>query len=72
LDSHGYYAIPLAQGAPAGAQRGTAAGKMLAQPKILRVLRNGQPAATNPIMLQGDHGSVAYRNILIRPLDGTP
>jgi hypothetical protein len=25
-------------------------------------------AATNPIMLQGDHGPVAYRNIHIRPL----
>jgi hypothetical protein len=25
-------------------------------------------AATNPIMLQGDHGPVAYRNIYIRPL----
>jgi hypothetical protein len=26
-----------------------------------------QEAATNPIMLQGDHGPVAYRNIYIRP-----
>jgi len=25
-------------------------------------------AATNPIMLQGDHGGVAYRNIYVRPL----
>lgn len=25
-------------------------------------------AATNPIMLQGDHGPVAYRNIYVRPL----
>lgn len=25
-------------------------------------------AATNPVMLQGDHGPVAYRNIYIRPL----
>lgn len=25
-------------------------------------------AATNPIMLQGDHGPVAFRNIYIRPL----
>ncbi|MEJ7708507.1 MAG: DUF1080 domain-containing protein [Pyrinomonadaceae bacterium] len=25
-------------------------------------------APTNPIMLQGDHGPVAYRNIYIRPL----
>jgi hypothetical protein len=25
-------------------------------------------AATNPLMLQGDHGPVAYRNIYIRPL----
>ncbi len=26
-------------------------------------------AARNPIMLQGDHGPVAYRNIYIKPLD---
>ncbi len=64
------------------------AAKMMAKPKILRVLLNGvavqenftlpgptlshlniQPAATNPIMLQGDHGPVAYRNIYIKPLD---
>jgi len=25
-------------------------------------------AARNPIMLQGDHGPVAYRHIYIRPL----
>jgi 3-keto-disaccharide hydrolase len=25
-------------------------------------------AAMNPLMLQGDHGPVAYRNIYIRPL----
>ncbi|MFN7920678.1 MAG: DUF1080 domain-containing protein [Bryobacteraceae bacterium] len=25
-------------------------------------------AATNPIMLQGDHGPVAYRNIYVRPI----
>jgi hypothetical protein len=25
-------------------------------------------AATNPIMLQGDHGAVAFRNIYVRPL----
>jgi hypothetical protein len=25
-------------------------------------------AATNPIMLQGDHGPVAFRNIYVRPL----
>jgi hypothetical protein len=25
-------------------------------------------AATNPIMLQGDHGPVAFRNIYYRPL----
>ena len=25
-------------------------------------------AATNPLMLQGDHGPVAFRNIYIRPL----
>jgi hypothetical protein len=25
-------------------------------------------AATNPLMLQGDHGPVAYRNIYVRPL----
>ncbi|MBI1791020.1 MAG: DUF1080 domain-containing protein, partial [Acidobacteria bacterium] len=25
-------------------------------------------AAVNPIMLQGDHGAVAFRNIYIRPL----
>ncbi len=28
-----------------------------------------RPAAMNPIMLQGDHGPVAYRNIYIKPLD---
>lgn len=28
-----------------------------------------QPAARNPIMLQGDHGPVAYRNIYIKPLE---
>jgi hypothetical protein len=27
-----------------------------------------EEAALNPIMLQGDHGPVAYRNIHIRPL----
>ena len=25
-------------------------------------------AATNPIMLQGDHGPVAFQNIYVRPL----
>jgi hypothetical protein len=25
-------------------------------------------AAENPLMLQGDHGSVAFRNIYVRPL----
>jgi len=25
-------------------------------------------AAENPLMLQGDHGPVAYRNIYVRPL----
>lgn len=30
---------------------------------------NIRPSATNPIMLQGDHGPVAYRNIYIKPLD---
>jgi hypothetical protein len=27
-----------------------------------------QEAAQNPLMLQGDHGPVAFRNIYIRPL----
>ena len=64
------------------------AGKMIARPKILRVVLNDvpvqenfilpgptlshlniQPAATNPIMLQGDHGPVAFRNIYVKPLD---
>jgi hypothetical protein len=27
-----------------------------------------EEAATNPLMLQGDHGPVAYRNIYVRPL----
>ncbi len=27
-----------------------------------------KPAPTGPIMLQGDHGPVAYRNIIVRPL----
>jgi hypothetical protein len=29
-------------------------------------------AAENPLMLQGDHGSVAYRNIYVRPLRPLP
>ena len=33
-----------------------------------RASMNIPEAATNPIMLQGDHGPVAYRNIYIRPL----
>jgi hypothetical protein len=62
-----------------------AAGRMVAKPKILRVLLNEIPvqenftlsgptlssmkiaeAARNPIMLQGDHGPVAFRNIYIK------
>ena len=27
----------------------------------------GQETATGPLMLQGDHGPVAYRNVLIEP-----
>ena len=27
----------------------------------------GQETATAPLMLQGDHGPVAYRNVLIEP-----
>jgi hypothetical protein len=65
-----------------------AAGKMIAKPKIARVLLNDvpvqenftlpgptlshlelKPAARNPIMLQGDHGPVAFRNIYIKPLE---
>ena len=65
-----------------------AAGRIMAQPKVLRVLLNGipvqenftlpgptlshmeiKPAAANPIMLQGDHGPVAYRNIYIKLLE---
>jgi hypothetical protein len=33
-----------------------------------RAHMNIAEAATNPLMLQGDHGPVAYRNIYIRPL----
>jgi hypothetical protein len=29
---------------------------------------NHAEAAMNPLMLQGDHGPVAYRNIYVRPL----
>lgn len=65
-----------------------ASGKMMAKPKVARVLLNEAPvqenitllkpttshmeipeAATNPIMLQGDHGPVAFRNIYIKPLE---
>ena len=65
-----------------------AGGKLMAKPRILRVMLNGvlvqqeftlpgptlshmeiKPAATNPIMLQGDHGPVAYRNLYIKPLE---
>ena len=65
-----------------------AAGKMMAKPKILRVVLNDvavqedvtlagpttshldvAPAARNPILLQGDHGPVAFRNIYIKPLE---
>ncbi|MCX6630287.1 MAG: DUF1080 domain-containing protein, partial [Candidatus Solibacter sp.] len=64
------------------------AGKMMANPRILRVLLNNvpvqenvtllrpttshleiSPAARNPLMLQGDHGPVAFRNIYIKPLE---
>jgi len=63
-------------------------GKMMAKPKVLRVLLNEtpvqenvelqhpttshmniSPAPRNPIMLQGDHGPVAIRNIYVKPLD---
>ncbi|MGE0103850.1 MAG: DUF1080 domain-containing protein [Blastocatellales bacterium] len=33
-----------------------------------RAAMNLPEAATNPIMLQGDHGPVAFRNIYVRPL----
>jgi hypothetical protein len=33
-----------------------------------RAAMNIKEAARNPIMLQGDHGPVAYRNIYVRPL----
>jgi hypothetical protein len=33
-----------------------------------RAAMNHPEAAKNPIMLQGDHGPVAYRNIYVRPL----
>jgi 3-keto-disaccharide hydrolase len=33
-----------------------------------RAAMESPEAATNPLMLQGDHGPVAYRNIYIRPL----
>ncbi|HVX66151.1 MAG TPA: DUF1080 domain-containing protein [Bryobacteraceae bacterium] len=33
-----------------------------------RAAMNIPEAATNPIMLQGDHGPVAFRNIYVRPL----
>lgn len=31
----------------------------------------GDESARGPLMLQGDHGPVAYRNIRIRPLNGS-
>jgi hypothetical protein len=31
-----------------------------------------EPAARNPIMLQGDHGPVAFRNIYIKEFEPTP
>lgn len=71
------------------APRFDAAGKKIANAKVLRVLLNDThvqenvdvpggtvshmklaEAPTNPIMLQGDHGPVAFRNIYIRPLAG--
>ena len=67
------------------APRFDASGKMVARPKVLRVLLNETPvqenvtlpgptvshldvpeAAVNPIMLPGDHGPVAYRNLYIK------
>ena len=33
-----------------------------------RAAMNIAEAAANPIMLQGDHGPVAYRNLYVRPL----
>ena len=65
-----------------------AAGRMMARPKVLRVMLNGipvqgeftlpgptvshmniAPAARGPIMLQGDHGPVAYRNLYVKEMD---
>jgi len=62
--------------------------RMVARPKVLRLLLNGilvqenftlagpttshldfPEAARNPIMLQGDHGPVAFRNIYIREFE---
>jgi hypothetical protein len=63
-----------------------AAGKKIANAKVVRMLYNGvlihenveieqrtpsldiPEAPTNPLMLQGDQGPVAFRNIYIRPL----
>jgi hypothetical protein len=69
------------------APRFDAAGKKMANAKVLRVLLNDThvqenvevpgptvshmkipEAPENPIMLQGDHGPVAFRNIFARPL----
>ncbi|MEP7336827.1 MAG: hypothetical protein ABI977_03715 [Acidobacteriota bacterium] len=33
-----------------------------------RAAMENPEAPTNPIMVQGDHGPVAYRNIFVRPL----
>jgi hypothetical protein len=67
------------------APRFDSSGKIVARPKVLRVLLNETPvqenvtlpgptvshlnipeAAVNPIMLQGDHGPVAYRNLYVK------
>ena len=29
-----------------------------------------EEAATGPLLLQGDHGPVAYRNVVLTPIDG--
>lgn len=41
-------------------------------PNPTRAHMNSPEAATNPIMIQGDHGPVAFRNIYWRPLGELP
>jgi hypothetical protein len=73
------------------APRFDAAGKKIANAKMLKVRLNGvtvqenveltgptggpiseKEASNGPFMIQGDHGEVAFRNILVNPLGSTP